>query len=147
MSADVPDQAVDSSTGESAAGDSPAGEGADVPTSGLKDPAAAVRRVAAASFLLQALVLLMALVPIAKLSGLDGGTLAVLLVLLALCVAVCGVLGRSWGWYAATVVQVAVLAGGFLQWALFVVGGAFCLVWLYVLWLRRTVNRPARFDH
>lgn len=123
-------------------------DGEPMPTSGLRNPAGAVRGVASVILLLEAVVLLMALVPIAKLGGgLGPGVLAILLGLVVVCVATCGVLSRSWGWYFATAVQIAILATGFLQGALFVVGGVFLAVWIYALWLKSSFKRPARFDH
>ncbi|WP_163509967.1 DUF4233 domain-containing protein [Fodinicola acaciae] len=118
------------------------------PTSGLRNPAAAARGVGAATLLLEALVLLLALVPLVKLSGrVSGAQIGILLGLVALCVLTCAVLKRAWGWHVGTVIQVAVMATGFFNWALLVLGVVFLAIWLYVLHVRRTLTRPARFTH
>jgi hypothetical protein len=118
------------------------------PTSGLHNPQAAARGVAMGTLLLEALVLLLALAPIRMLSGsLSGGQLAALLGLAAACIATCGLLRRSWGWHVATVLQVLLVLTGIFQWALFVLGAVFLLIWLYVLRVRATVAKPATFDH
>lgn len=138
---DSPTQS-DSDCNESSTVDSPP------PTSGLRNPAAAARGVGAATLLLEALVLLLALVPLIKLSGhVSGATIGILLGLVAACVLACAVLKRSWGWHVGTAIQVAVILTGFLNWALFVLGIVFLAIWLYVLHVRRTLTRPAHFTH
>ncbi|GAA1699954.1 DUF4233 domain-containing protein [Fodinicola feengrottensis] len=118
------------------------------PTSGLRNPQAAARGVGSATLLLEALVLLLALVPLTKLSGhVSGLEIGVLLGLIAVCVLTCAVLKRSWGWHLGTAIQVAIILTGFFNWALLVLGLVFLAIWAYVLHVRRTVLRPAHFDH
>jgi hypothetical protein len=120
----------------------------DAPISGLRNPQAAVRGVGMATLILEAIVLLLALVPISKLStGISGGQLVVLAGLAVGCLLVCGLLRRPWGWRLATVLQLAVVLTGFIHYTMFVLGGVFLLIWLYVLRVRVTVSRPAKFDH
>jgi hypothetical protein len=88
--------------------------------SGLRNPPAAVRGVGAAALGIEALVLLLAIAPLVKLGGRDTGP------------AVGLVLARA-------VVPVALLAGGFLQWSLAVLGVVFGVLWGYVLYVRRIV--------
>ena len=100
----------------------------------------AVRSVAAAVLGLEGLTVPLALAPIAKLGGgLTTGRVTALVALSALLVITAGLLRRPWAYVVGTALQVAVLAAGLLTPAMFVVGVAFGLVWIYVLRLRRTV--------
>lgn len=118
------------------------------PASGLRNPPAAVRGVAMATLVLEAVVLLLALRPVDVLGGgispLALGTIGGLAVA---CLGVCGLLRRPWGWQVGTVLQVAITLTGVFQWAMFVLGAIFLALWLAVLRLRVTVAGPARFDH
>lgn len=108
--------------------------------SGLRDPVRAVRSVGAAALSLEALTVLLALAPIAKLGGgLTAGKVAALVALCVLLVLTAGLLRRPWAYLLGSVLQMAVLAAGLLTPGLFVIGIAFGLVWIYVLHLRRTV--------
>jgi hypothetical protein len=105
--------------------------------SGLRNPAAAVRGMAASALVIEAVVLLMAIVPLVKLgSGAAAGAAAVLAVL---CAVLAGLLRHPWTWYAGIALQVVLFAGGLLHPALAVLGLIFGAVWAYVLNVRRTV--------
>jgi hypothetical protein len=119
----------------------------DQPTSGLRNPAAAVRGVAMGTLILEAIVVLLAIAPIRMMSGITGTQVGVLLGLAAACLLVCGLLRRRWGWHVGTALQVAVTLSGVYQPAMFVLGAVFLLIWSYLLRLRVTVEQPARFDH
>jgi len=109
--------------------------------SGLRNPPAAVRGVQAVALTVQAVVLLLAIAPLARLAPADRRAPAIWLCV-ALCVVALGLLGllwRDWSWYAAAAVPVGLLAGGVLHWSLAVLGVLFGLAWLYVLSVRRTV--------
>ncbi|MGY1637564.1 DUF4233 domain-containing protein [Geodermatophilus sp. SYSU D00742] len=69
--------------------------------------------------------------------GLTGGRLTGLLVLAVLLVLAAGVQRRSWGLVAATALQVPLLATGFLNGVMWFVAGAFVLIWLYLLQIRK----------
>jgi hypothetical protein len=106
----------------------------------LRDPAAAVRGLGASALVIEALVLLLTLAPVAKVGG--AHRIAAIWVCLALVVVAAGLVGqlrRSWAWPAGFVVPVALLAGGLLHWTLAVLGLLFGAVWGYVLYVRRTV--------
>ncbi|WP_432831141.1 DUF4233 domain-containing protein [Dactylosporangium sp. CA-092794] len=114
---------------------------------GLKNPEAAVRGVGAAGLAVEGVVLLLALLPLAKLGHGGGGTTAAIWVcagLAVVCFALCGLLRRSWAWFAGLLVQVVLLGGGFLHWSLLALGIVFGPAWLYALYVRRSVyaNRP-----
>jgi hypothetical protein len=119
----------------------------DQPTSGLRNPQAAVRGVAMGVLILEAITVLLAIAPITMMSGITGAQVAVFVGLAVACVLVCGLLRRPWGWHAGTALQIAVTLTGFYQGAMFALGIAFLLIWAYLLRLRVTVSRPARFDH
>ncbi|MGY1820906.1 DUF4233 domain-containing protein [Geodermatophilus sp. SYSU D00079] len=69
--------------------------------------------------------------------GLTGGRLTALLVLAVLLVLAAGVQRRAWGLVAATALQVPLLATGLLNSAMWFVAGAFLLIWLYLLQIRK----------
>jgi hypothetical protein len=108
--------------------------------SGLRNPPAAVRGFGAAALFIEALVLLLAIAPLARLGGPYRGVAIVVVILLAaVAVVFARMLSRSWVWYAAGGIQVALIAASLLHWSLGVIGVLFGLVWLYVLYIRRTV--------
>ncbi len=110
------------------------------PRSGLRDPVRAVRSVAAAALALEGLTVLLALAPIAKLGGgLTPWRATAVIALALLLITTAGLLRRRWAYALGSVLQVAVVAAGLLTTAMFFVGIAFALVWLYVLRLRTTV--------
>jgi hypothetical protein len=108
--------------------------------SGLRNPAAAVRGVGAATLAAEGLVLLLALAPLRVLGATGGwGTAAIALLAVASFTGA-GLLRRPWAWWAGSALQLIVIASGFfLHAALIVVGVLFGLVWLYVLRVRATV--------
>ena len=117
----------------------PTAESPAAPRSGLRDPAAAIRGLAAGALVLEAIVLLLALRPVAQLG--DSGTagLAVLVGLVVACLVLAGLMRFRWAWPAGLVLQGLVIAAGLVQWAMVVVGAVFAAVWWYVLRVRRTV--------
>jgi hypothetical protein len=117
------------------------------PTSGLRNPQAAVRGVAMGTLILESIVVLLAIAPIKMMSGITGTQLVVLSGLAVVCLLVCGLLRRPWGWHVGTALQVAVTLTGFYTPAMFVLGIVFLLIWVYLLRLRVTVSKPAQFDH
>lgn len=109
--------------------------------SGLRNPSAAVRGVGAGALVVEAVVLLLAVAPLARLGGSNRGpAIAVVLVLAALAVALACLLRRPWAWQAAVVVPIGLIVGGWLHWSLAVLGVLFGLLWIYVLNVRRTVG-------
>ncbi|HEY0487141.1 MAG TPA: DUF4233 domain-containing protein [Mycobacteriales bacterium] len=120
---------------------------AEEPTSGLRNPQAAVRGVAMGTLILEAIVVLLAIAPLDMMYGISGTQIGVLAGLAVACLLVCGLLRRPWGWHAGTVLQVAVTLTGFYLATMFVLGIVFLVIWVYLLRLRTTVARPARFDH
>jgi hypothetical protein len=69
--------------------------------------------------------------------GLTGGRLTALLVLAAVLVLAAGVQRRPGGLLLATVLQVPLLLTGLLNGVMWFVAGAFVLIWLYLLQIRR----------
>lgn len=118
------------------------GRGGEPPTrpSGLRNPQAAVRGVAAGALCVEAFVLLLAIVPLHVLGVRDAGVAIGCVVGLAvLCILLAGMLRRRWAWPAGFAPQVLLIACGYFHVALAVVGVLFLLVWAYVMNLRRTV--------
>ncbi|HKT04596.1 MAG TPA: DUF4233 domain-containing protein [Rugosimonospora sp.] len=108
--------------------------------SGLRNPAAAVRGVGAGTLALEAVVLLLAIVPLVKLAGhVTGAAIGAILGLVAACVVLAGLMRHRWAWYAALGLQVALAVCGLFNLALLVLGILFGAVWLYVLSVRRSV--------
>lgn len=112
---------------------------------GLRNPGAAVRGVGAAGLAVEGVVLLLALLPLAKLGhGHNTAAMWTCTGLAVVCFVLCGLLRHSWAWIAGLVVQVALLAGGALHWALLALGVVFGPAWLYALYVRRSIyaNKP-----
>ncbi|BAL86351.1 hypothetical protein AMIS_11310 [Actinoplanes missouriensis 431] len=108
--------------------------------SGLKNPQGAVRGLGAATLSMEAIVLLLAIVPLSVLGGERKGlAIAVVSVGAVVAIALCGMMKRSWAWQAGSVLQVLLLLGGLLHWAVAAVGVIFGLAWLYALHVRRTI--------
>ncbi|GAA1795868.1 DUF4233 domain-containing protein [Planosporangium flavigriseum] len=113
---------------------------------GLRNPAAAVRGAGAGTLAVEAIVLLLAIAPLAKIGGAARGPAIVLVLVLAVAaVLLAGLLRHTWAWWAGLVVPVGLLAGGALHWSLAALGVVFGLLWAYVLNVRRAVyaNRPS----
>jgi hypothetical protein len=122
--------------------DAGAGHGApdDRPPSGLRNPQAAVRGVGAGALGIEALVLLLAIVPLHVLSVRHVGLAIGIVVGLAVaCLVLAGLLRYAFAWPAGIVLQVLLIACGYFHIALTVIGALFLFVWLYVLSVRRTV--------
>src|SRR5262245_61323434 len=127
---DEPEQPVDGS------GDG----GSHRPPSGLRNPQAAVRGVGAGALGIEALVLLLAIVPLHVLNVREEGwAIGCVVALAVLCLVLAGLLRFAFAWLAGVVLQVLLIACGFFHVALAVIGVLFLLVWLYVLSVRRTV--------
>jgi hypothetical protein len=100
--------------------------------------ARALRGAAAAVLVLEGIAVLFVPRGIAQSGpGLTGGRLTALLVLAVVLVLASGVQRRSWGLVAGTVLQVPLLATGFLNSVMWFVAGAFVLIWLYLLQIRK----------
>jgi uncharacterized protein DUF4233 len=69
--------------------------------------------------------------------GLTGPRLTVLIVLAVLLLLACGVQRRPQGLLVGTVLQVPLLLTGLLGSAMWLVGGVFVLIWLYLLQIRK----------
>ena len=106
--------------------------------SGLRNPAGAVRGMGAGALAIEALVLLMAIVPLVKLGAGTGALAATALAVL--CAVLAGLLRYPWAWYAGIALQVVLLVCGLLlHAALAVLGLVFGAVWAYALYVRRIV--------
>lgn len=106
----------------------------------------AVRGTLAAALILEAVTVLFVPRTIAPLSdeGLTGGRLAFLLGLAGALVVASGLQRRRAGPVLGTVLQVPVIATGFLVGMMFVLGVLFAGVWIYLLRIRHELLGPAR---
>jgi hypothetical protein len=105
--------------------------------SGLRNPAAAVRGVGAVALVVEAVVLLLAVSPLSRVSS--GTTVWLVVILAVIAGALAGMLGRRWAWPAGGVIPLGLLAGGLLHWSLAALGVVFALLWGYVLHVRRSI--------
>jgi Protein of unknown function (DUF4233) len=117
--------------------------------------ARALRGAAAAVLLLEGIVVLFVPRGIAQSGpGLTGVRLTLLLVLAVVLILASGVQRRPWGLIVGTALQVPLLLTGLLNSVMWFVGGAFVLIWLYLLQVRKELlgspfaaaNDPAADD-
>lgn len=105
------------------------------------DPVRAGRAMggaAAAVLLLEGIVVLFVPRGIAQSGdGLTGARLIALIVLAVLLILASGVQRRPWGLLAGTVLQLPLLLTGLFSPAMWLVGGVFVLIWLYLLQVRK----------
>jgi hypothetical protein len=100
--------------------------------------ARALRGAAAAILLLEGIAVLFVPRGIAQTGdGLTGGRLTALLVLSVVLMLAAGVQRRPQGVLVGTVLQVPLLATGLLNGVMWFVAGAFLLIWLYLLQIRK----------
>ncbi|WP_245571265.1 DUF4233 domain-containing protein [Catelliglobosispora koreensis] len=108
--------------------------------SGLRNPSSAMRGLGAITLTMEALVLLLAILPIRTLEeGISNAQLVVTAggaVAAMLCI---GLLRKPIGWRLVLVLQAFFVLCGFLHWMIGAVGVTFGLAWLYVLYVRRRV--------
>lgn len=112
--------------------------------SGLRDPVRAIAGLAACVLALEALVLLLTIVPL-RMMRIDHLSLAitVVLVLTVACVVLAARATRAWAWHGGTAVQVVLLLCGLLfHWALAGVGLIFGVTWWFALSVRGRLSRP-----
>jgi Protein of unknown function (DUF4233) len=106
------------------------------------DPMKGFRGVMAGTLVLEAIVVALALLVVAKLDGgLATGAGIVVGAVVVLLVVTCGLLRRSWAVWLVVVAQVALLGCAVSAPAVGVIGALFALVWGFLLWLRRDVAR------
>lgn len=106
------------------------------------DPMKGFRGVMGGTLVLEAIVVALSLLVVAKLDGgLATGAGIVVGVVVLLLVVLCGFLRRTWAVSLIWVAQVALIGCVFTAPAVAIVGGLFTLIWGYLLWLRRDVQR------
>jgi hypothetical protein len=104
-----------------------------------------VKRLCGTVLIMEAVVVLLAIVPAIRLEHVHGGTagavggaIAVVAILLS------GVVGRprmGWALYVGSVFQLAVIASGVFVPAMYILGVIFALLWFTGIWLARKVAR------
>lgn len=85
-------------------------------------------------------MLLLAIQPI-RIMGehLSGWGIGAVVVLAVFALVLTGMMKRPWAWGAGTALQVLLLAGGVLHWAITLVGVIFGAAWGYALHVRRSI--------
>jgi hypothetical protein len=104
-----------------------------------------VKRLCGTVLIMEAVVVLLAIVPSIRLEHVHGGTagavggaIAVVAIILS------GMVGRprmGWALYAGSVFQLAVIASGVFVPAMYILGVIFALLWFTGIWLARKVAR------
>lgn len=107
-----------------------------------------MKRLCGTVLIMEAVVVLLAIVPSIRLEHVHGGTagavggaIAVVAILLS------GLVGRpkmGWALYAGTVFQLLVIAAGVLVPAMYILGVIFAALWFTGIWLARKVEREQR---
>jgi hypothetical protein len=111
------------------------------PRSGLRNPTAAVRGVGAGALVVEALVILLGILPL-RVVGVrfSGVAIGILVALAVYCVVLAGLLRRAWAWWAGLVPPVVLIVSGFVfHPSLTVLGVLYAFAWTYVLYVRRRV--------
>jgi len=107
-----------------------------------------MRRLCSTVLGMEAVVLLLAIVPAKALEHISAGTAALVgggLALLAILLA--GVVGRpgmGWALYAGSVLQLLVIASGIMIPAMYILGVIFTALWFTGIWLARKVESAQR---
>ncbi|SDD52576.1 DUF4233 domain-containing protein [Actinokineospora iranica] len=106
------------------------------------DPMKGFRGVMAAMLILEAIVVLLALLVVAKMDGGVAGWQGGLVGGLALAmILACGFVGRPWGIWLAVALQAVMILGYFAVPTLGAVGVLFGLAWAWMIWLRNDVTK------
>lgn len=105
----------------------------------MKDPMKGFRGVMSAMLVLEAIVLLLAILLLAKRDDIAPGEIWAVGALAGLMVLLCGFVGRPWALGAALGLQGLLLLGFFITPALGAVGVLFCLAWAWMTWMRQDV--------
>jgi Protein of unknown function (DUF4233) len=107
-----------------------------------------IRRLCGTVLGMEAVVVLLAIVPAKTLEHVNGGTAAALgFGIAVLAILLAGLIGRprmGWALYAGSVLQLLVIAGGVLVPAMYVLGVIFTALWFTGIWLARKVESANR---
>ncbi len=107
-----------------------------------------MRRLCGTVLGMEAVVVLLAIVPAKMLEHVNGGTAATLgLGIAVLAILLAGLVGRprmGWVLYAGSVLQLLVIAAGMMIPAMYVLGVIFTVLWFTGIWLARKVESANR---
>jgi hypothetical protein len=107
-----------------------------------KDPMKGFRGIMAATLIIEAIVVALAIPVVARLGGGIGTTTgALVFALLVGLIVTAGLLKHRWAIGVVIALHVVMVASWFAMTALGAVGVVFSLVWVYLLWLRRDMTR------
>jgi Protein of unknown function (DUF4233) len=104
-----------------------------------------VKRLLVTVLSMEAVVVLLAIVPAKQLGHVNGGMAAAVCGAIAVvALLLCGVVGRGKaGLYAGSIFQALVIASGVLLSAMYILGVIFAALWFTGIWLGRKWERPA----
>jgi len=106
-----------------------------------------VRQLCGTVLGMEAVIVLLAIVPMKVLEHVHGGTAAAVgFGIAALAILIAGLIGRprmGWALYAGSVLQLLVIAAGILIPAMYILGVIFAALWFTGIWLARKVERRA----
>ncbi len=103
------------------------------------DPMKGFRGVMSAMLILESIVVLLALLVVAKSDDVSSGQRWLVAGLALAMVLACGVVGRPWGMWVAVALQGLMVLGFFVLPALGAVGVLFGLAWAWMVWARQDV--------
>ena len=107
-----------------------------------------MKRLCGTVLIMEAVVVLLAIVPTIRLEHVSGSTAGAVGGLIAVvAIVLSGLVGRprmGWALYAGTVLQFGVIASGVLVPAMYILGVIFALLWFTGIWLARKVEREQR---
>lgn len=100
-----------------------------------------MKRLCGTVLIMEAVIVLLAIVPAMKLEHVSGSTAGILgLVIAVVAIVLSGMIGRprmGWVLYAGSVFQALVIASGVLMPAMYVLGVIFALLWFTGIWLAK----------
>lgn len=100
-----------------------------------------MKRLCGTVLIMEAVIVLLAIVPAMKLEHVSGSTAGILgLVIAVVAIVLSGMVGRprmGWVLYAGSVFQALVIASGVLMPAMYVLGVIFALLWFTGIWLAK----------
>ncbi|MGH3169298.1 MAG: DUF4233 domain-containing protein [Trebonia sp.] len=107
-----------------------------------------MKRLCGTVLIMEAVVVLLAIVPSIRLEHVHGGTAGIVGgVIAVVAIILSGMIGRprmGWVLYAGSVFQLMVIASGVLVPAMYVLGVIFAALWFTGIWLARKVEREQR---
>lgn len=105
-----------------------------------------MKRLCGTVLIMEAVIMLLAIVPAIKLEHVSGSTAGILAgVIAVVAIVLSGMIGRGrWALYAGSVFQLLVIAAGVIVPMMYILGVVFALLWFTGIWLASKVEREQR---